>query len=347
MNRDPLSLQEHLPQQQRAVQLPQRHGVDGSLEQVARRIGEERRQVAQQHPVRDQLLPRVRAARQEPERSTHRRRRVVERPAHGQLVVVHAIGIDRGTRLARQPPEHDHRPTRADEPDGVLPRLLGAGSFDHHVRVLPVPRLGAERRDQLPPLLPAADDHRPAARIGHAGREHQPDRARAEDRNPVAGLHTRALDAAQAARERLDHRCDLGRKRRRHRVQVDGGDPLGNEEPVRVCAREELERAALLAARTTIAGAARRGVRRDDAATVDETAELVPERRRRLARQQRMPAPVRLQIGSVGERHLDLHEHVARAGLRPRHLLDPEIAGRVETGRLHGVKTTLSASPRR
>ena len=219
--------------------------------------------------------------------------------------------------------------------------------LDHDVRVVPVPRLGAERGNQLLALLATADDHRPAARVRHAGREHQPDRARAEDRDAVAGLHARALDAAQAARERLDHRSDLGRERRRNRVQVDRGDPLGDDEPVRVGAGEELERAALLTARTAVARAARRGVRRDDAATVDETAELVPERRRRLARQQRVPAPVRLQVGAVGERHLDLHEHVARARLRPRHLLDPQITGRVETRCLHGVKTTFSASPRR
>src|SRR6476620_8943330 len=60
-----------------------------------------------------------------------------------------------------------------------------------------------------------------------------------------------------------------------------------------------------------------------------------------------MPAPERLQVGAVGERDLDLHEHVAGAGLRLRHLLDPKVTGRVQPRRLHGVKTTLSASPRR
>ena len=60
-----------------------------------------------------------------------------------------------------------------------------------------------------------------------------------------------------------------------------------------------------------------------------------------------MPAPERLQVGAVGERDLDLHEHVARPGLRPRHVLDPQVAGRVQQRRLHGVKTTFSASPRR
>ena len=130
-------------------------------------------------------------------------------------------------------------------------------------------------------------------------------------------------------------------------MQVDRCDLLGDDEPVRVGAGEELERSALLTARAALAHAARRGVRRDDAATVDETAELVPERCRRLLRQQWVPAPVRLQVGAVGERHLDLHEDVPRAGLRPRHILDPEIIRPVETRCLHGVKTTFNASPRR
>ena len=80
MHRDRASAAEHLPQQQRAVQLRRRASRrDGGLEQIARRIREERRQVAQQHTVRDQPLPRICAAREERERRAHGRRRVVER----------------------------------------------------------------------------------------------------------------------------------------------------------------------------------------------------------------------------------------------------------------------------
>ena len=60
-----------------------------------------------------------------------------------------------------------------------------------------------------------------------------------------------------------------------------------------------------------------------------------------------MAAPERLGVGAVGERDLDLHEHVA--GPRPRggHVLEPHVARPVEAERSHGVKTTLSASRRR
>ena len=59
-----------------------------------------------------------------------------------------------------------------------------------------------------------------------------------------------------------------------------------------------------------------------------------------------MAAPERLQIGAVGERDLDLDEHVARAGLRvagpPRARRSP---GPWKRSRSHGVKTTFSAAP--
>ena len=56
-----------------------------------------------------------------------------------------------------------------------------------------------------------------------------------------------------------------------------------------------------------------------------------------------MAAPERLQVGAVGERHLDLHEHVARAGPRVGHVLEAEVAGAVEARRPHGTNTTFSA----
>src|SRR5207244_204503 len=102
-----------------------------------------------------------------------------------------------------------------------------------------------------------------------------------------------------------------------------------------------------LSAFAAVAGAAGRGVPGDDAVAVGDAAKLVTEGRRRLARQQRVAAAKGLLVGAVGERHLDLHEHVAWAGLGSRHVLDPQVAGGVQERRLHGVKTTLSTSPRR
>ena len=60
-----------------------------------------------------------------------------------------------------------------------------------------------------------------------------------------------------------------------------------------------------------------------------------------------MAAAERLQVGAVGERDLDLDEHVARPRLRARHVLEPQVARPVEAQRPHGVKTTLSARPER
>src|SRR6478672_11976349 len=56
-----------------------------------------------------------------------------------------------------------------------------------------------------------------------------------------------------------------------------------------------------------------------------------------------MAAPIRLQVGAVGERELDLHEHIAAPRLRIGDVLDAQVAGAVEARRLHGVNTTLSA----
>src|SRR5207248_3823559 len=106
----------------------------------------------------------------------------------------------------------------------------------------------------------------------------------------ISGRNSGALDAAQAARERLDHRGDLRRDARGNRVHVRLDDALGHDDPVRVGAREEDELAALLAARAAVAAPARRRVRRHDTAAVDDPAELVPERRRRLAEEERMAA---------------------------------------------------------
>jgi hypothetical protein len=141
----------------------------------------------------------------------------------------------------------------------------------------------------------------------------------------------------QAARERLDEGRDLGRDTVGDGEDVDARDPLGHDEQLRVRAVEEPEVVAVPV-----------GVGGDDAAAGRDVdpAELVSERAGRLAEQHRMPAPERLQVGSVGERGLDADEDVARPGLGIRHLLEPQVARPVEDQRPHGTKTTLSASRR-
>ena len=294
--------------------------------------------------VRDEPLPGIRAAREEGERRAHGRRRVVERAANRQLLVVQAERVDPRLCVTRQPAEHHDRPARTHELDRVGPRLLRAGRLEHDVRPAPVARLGAERVDELAPLLAAADDHRPAAGVGDARREHQPDRPGAEDRDGVARLRpprarrragsTRAARAAPPPPARVPGGTSC---------RLTAAIALRHDDPVRVRAGEELQLAALLAPRAAVAGTARRRVGGDHASPVDEPAELVPERRRRFAQQDRMPAAVRLQIRAVGQRDLDLHEHLAGPGLGLRHVLDAQVARRVQPRRLHGVNTTFSA----
>ena len=60
-----------------------------------------------------------------------------------------------------------------------------------------------------------------------------------------------------------------------------------------------------------------------------------------------MAAPESLQVGAVGQRDLDLHQHVAGSRLRTWNLFEPEITRGVEAQRSHGVKTTFSAAPDR
>ena len=224
-----------------------------------------------------------------------------------------------------------------------LPRLGRAGRLDHDVGALAGAELGPERRCQRPPLGPRADADRVAAGIGDARAEHQPDRAEPDHRDGVAGRDARRVDAVQAAGERLDHRRELRRHPRRHGEQVLGGDARRHEDELGVGAveeGEEVDAERLLPADAGGARPARRRVRGDDAPAgrhVD-AAELVPERARRRPEQHRVPAPKRLQVGAVGERHLDLHEHVPVVDdLGPRHVLEPQVAGAVEDERPHGA----------
>ena len=150
------------------------------------------------------------------------------------------------------------------------------------------------------------------------------------------------LDAVEAAGERLDHRRDLGRHAGRDGEEVRARDALRHEDELGVGAveeREEVLAEGLLAAQARWARAAGGGVGSDDAAAGGgvDAAELVPERARRRPEQHGVAAAEGLQVGAVGERDLDLHEHVAVGGrLGPRHVLEPQVAGAVEDERSHG-----------
>ena len=215
------------------------------------------------------------------------------------------------------------------------------GRLDHDLRAFAVARNSAEEGCELAPLRPAADELRPTARVDDAGAQHQPDRPGAHDRDSIPRPDLRALDATEAARERLDHRRHLGRQPRRDGEEIDARDPLGHEQELGVGAVQQRGRLGAVVAR--------RRVRRDDASAgcdVDP-AELVPEGARERAEQQWVPAPVGLQVGAVRERDLDLDENVAGTRLGARNFLEPQVAGAVEAQRSHGVKTTFSARPLR
>ena len=281
------------------------------------------------------------AAREEGERGADVAGSVMEGAAQRQLLVVEPVRVDAELGAGLPAAEVDDGAARADELERPLPRLVRSGRLDHDVGTLAVAGLAAELRDERAPLGSPADDLGTAACIGDAGAQHQPDRAGAEDRDPVAGRDARTLDAAQAARERLDHRRDLGREPRRHGQEVDRGDLGRNDEQLRVGAVQELDRRAAVVGRRRVGG--------DDALPGGDVdpAELVPERARQLAEEDRVAAPEGLQVGAVRERDLDLDEHVAGSRLRVRHLLQPQVARAVEAERPHGVKTTLSAPPER
>ena len=165
-----------------------RLGDDRGLQVVARRVGEQRGDAVQPDPVRDQPLPRVRAAREERERRAHGRRRVVERAAQGQLLVVEAVRVDaRPPSLAGRPPKKTTVPPgRTSASASRQACSVPAASITTSAGS--AAGLRAEQRRQLAPLGAAADEERPPARVRDAGGEHQPDRAGAEDRDRVAGL---------------------------------------------------------------------------------------------------------------------------------------------------------------
>lgn len=203
--------------------------------------------------MRDQPLPRPRAAGEEGQRRAHVARRVVEGAAQRQLLVVKPVRVDGELASA----EEEDGAARPDELQRVAPRRLGAGGLDHDVRAPAVARLGAEE------LRAAADCDRPRAEVGDARAQHQPDRPEPEHGDGVAGLHLRPLDAVQAAGERLDERGLLRREPVGHEEEVDARDPLRDEDLLRIGAVQERER---LLAERLLAAAARRALRTGSAA---------------------------------------------------------------------------------
>ena len=88
---------EQLARQQRAVQLAdgeRPHITTAALSRSGGGDSNSAGQPVEQHAVGDQPLPRIRAAREKPERRADGRRRVVERAAQRQLVVVQAVGVE-------------------------------------------------------------------------------------------------------------------------------------------------------------------------------------------------------------------------------------------------------------
>ena len=229
--------------------------------------------------MRDQPLPRIGAAREEGERGADVARRVVEGAAQRQLLVVEPVRVDAQLGAGLAAAEVDDRAAGAHELERALPRLVGSGRLDHDVGALAVAGLAAEVRHERAPLGSAADDLGPRRRRRRRRRSASARSGRRRGSRPGRRrCDPRPLDAAQAARERLDHRRDLGREPRRDGQKVDLRDRGRNEQQLRVRAVQELERLAALVARGRVGG--------DDALAGGDVdpAELVPERARQLAR---------------------------------------------------------------
>ena len=172
--------------------------------------------------MRQQLLPRLRAAREERERGPHRARRVVERAAQRQLLVVDALGVERRPRSAPAAPlkatdgaaaPHERAPRRASPSRVPVASIATSASRA-------VARHRAELGRERAPLR-ACRRRAPASRPRPAGTRRASARsARRRAPRPSGPRDLGALDAVQAARERLDERRDLGGERARHGMEV-------------------------------------------------------------------------------------------------------------------------------
>ena len=161
-------------------------GNDRRLEVVARRVGEQSRDTLEPDAVRDQPLPRIGAAREEGERRADVARRVVERAAERQLLVVQPVRVDAQLGAALASAEEDDRAARTDELEGVAatrPRCPPPRSRRRRPRRRPSRRRRAARARAAPGARRRPPGRPPASAT--QAREHQPDRAGAEDRDPV------------------------------------------------------------------------------------------------------------------------------------------------------------------
>ena len=296
--------------------------------------------------MRDQQLERVGARGEERESRTNVPRGVMESAADGDLLVVDPVRVERHAGVARQPAEREHRTARAHELERPLPGVHRSDGLDHDVGTHAVCQDGAELRRQCAPLIAAADADRRRTGVTHAGAQHQTDRAEADDGDRVALADTRRLDSVEAAGERLDHRRDLRGEPVGDTEHGPVGDARRDEQVLGVRAVEQREQPlaqGLLAAPAGRARSARGRVRRHHPASRGhvDAAELVPERARRRPEEDRVPTPKRLGVGAVGQRHLDLHEHVS-LGLRlgSGNVLEPEVSGAVKDQRAHPTVTS-------
>ena len=259
-----------------------------------------------------------------------------------------------------QATEGEHRPARPDELERRAPRLRPSRRPRSRRRRPRRALLGAEpRRERRRSGREPTPTGQPPASATHAQSISpigpSPITATVSPRRDSCRLY-----AVEAAGERLHHRGELGRDSRRDSEQVRAGDPLRDEDELAVRAveeREEMGAERLLAPQARRARPARRRVGGDDAPAGRDVdaAELVSEGARRRAEQNGMPAPERLQIGAVGERHLDLDEDIAVGRrLGPRHVLERGAGQRSSRGlggdRLparvsQGTRTTFSAEP--
>ena len=181
----------------------------------------------------------------------------------------------------------------------------------------PSPGLGTERAPRAP-AAPRGRRRSPASRRRRRRRPRASARS-ARRRGPRRSHPPRSPARSTPRRQQASGSSSAatsGAETGRDGVEIDRRDALGHDDPVRVRTGQELRAPALPASRAAVAGTARRRVGGDHSAPVDEPAELVPERRGRLAQQDGVPAAIGLQIGAVGQRDLDLHEHLA--GTSPR-----------------------------
>ena len=263
--------------------------------------------------MRDQALQRIRAAREERERGPDVPRRVVERAAQASPP---RSGCGTGRPRCRasrgSPPKTSTVPPgRTSSSARSTPRPCRP---PRSRRRRPRPSAGhrAERRRELAPLLtrPTATGRPPASAT--QAQSISPIGPSADDGDGLAVLDPGRVDAVEAARERLDQRRDLGR-------EAPAGRAGGSSRAIRSGTRRSSAYAPFSSGRrfsqsvswpaaASGARAARRRVGRDDSASGRDVdpAELVPERARQLAEQHGVSAAVRLEVGAVGQRDLDL-----------------------------------------